>query len=226
MDKVHTKKVDIVFSECSLLSSFRSRRSLLKMEALFHKVRNTDKGEKRRIVQLINLGVFQSKFLPVAAELAYFSAKHRNRKTLLLDTSKNGRLVQSLTAIPADLEEDDELCISSVRGTELYLMRMPKTKVGGMVEKDDIKILFDSIYEQFDFIVVHSDSPLISPEVSNFSELSDGCALVLQSERTRIPVMKHIIEQLELSGANFIGTVVDGRRFYIPRFIYNVLFKS
>ena len=222
-----SQKIDVDVLECSLAKTFKLRRSRLKMENLFNKVRNTDQGTKRKIVQFINLGEFKPRFLPIAAELAYFSATQRHRKTLLLDTSRNSSLIQSMTTGVANIGGvNDDFQVFSVKGTELYLMGMPKPKDGRMIEKEDIQLLFDSVGKQFDFAVVHSDSPLSSPETANFSELSEGCVLILQAEKTRIPVMKHIIEQLEFSGAKIIGTVVDGRRFYIPKFIYNILFKS
>ena len=222
-----SQKIDVDVLECSLARTFKRRRSPLKMESLFNKVRNTEQGTKRKIVQLINLGGFQPKFLPVAAELAYFSATQRHRKTLLLDTSRNSNLIQSMTRGVINVGGgNDNFQVFSVKGTELYLMGMPKPKDGRMIEKEDIQLLFESVGKQFDFTVVHSDSPLSSPETANFSELSEGCVLILQAEKTRIPVMKHIIEQLEFSGAQILGTVVDGRRFYIPKFIYSMLFKS
>lgn len=67
------------------------------------------------------------------------------------------------------------------------------------------------------------------PPVLSFSEglqLSgrvDGVVLVIRAGRTKRQLVELAAEQLRGAGANVVGTVLNRRRFYIPRMIYERL---
>lgn len=222
------KKIDLKVTECTLPRSFRVKRSLVKVEGLFHSVRNTSDGRKRQIISMVNLGDFCSKKLPLSFDLAYFCATQRRRRTLLIDASRDGALVSLITlgSVTVSDHENSGLRVYSLLDTDLYVMRgVPKSR-GPLVEFDDVEMLYDSVRDQFDFTVVHCDSPVSTPETVHLTKASEGCVVVIQAEKTRIPVLRNIMEQIEHSGTYVLGTVLDGRKFYIPSFIYNILFRA
>lgn len=49
---------------------------------------------------------------------------------------------------------------------------------------------------------------------------SDACVLVIESGRSLKPAIGHAIGQLEASGANVIGLLINKRRFVVPRWLY------
>jgi protein-tyrosine kinase len=67
------------------------------------------------------------------------------------------------------------------------------------------------------------------PPVNHFDEslaLSgkvDGVVMVLQAEKTRWEVAQAAKQRLEDSGGKILGVVLNKRRFYIPKWIYNSL---
>ena len=53
--------------------------------------------------------------------------------------------------------------------------------------------------------------------------LVQGVLLVIQSERVRWPVAKRFVTDLERSGANLLGAVMNRRRQHIPGWLYRTL---
>ncbi|MCD4690950.1 CpsD/CapB family tyrosine-protein kinase [bacterium] len=68
-----------------------------------------------------------------------------------------------------------------------------------------------------------------TPPVVAFSEglqlagRVDGVVLVIRAGRTKRQLVELAVEQLRDAGANMLGTVLNRRRFYIPRVIYERL---
>jgi len=51
----------------------------------------------------------------------------------------------------------------------------------------------------------------------------EGVVLVVESERTRREVIQQYKDRLEKNGAHILGVVLNKRKFYIPKFVYNRL---
>ena len=75
----------------------------------------------------------------------------------------------------------------------------------------------------FDVTVI--DCPAVaSGGYSNLlPEAADGVILMLAAEATRTAVVTHAKTQIELTGANLLGAVLNRRSNYIPEFLYRML---
>jgi Mrp family chromosome partitioning ATPase len=51
----------------------------------------------------------------------------------------------------------------------------------------------------------------------------DGIILVLDAEKTKWRVARHVRERIEIAGGNILGVVFNKRRYHIPQFIYKYL---
>ena len=51
----------------------------------------------------------------------------------------------------------------------------------------------------------------------------DGVAVVLEAERTRAPVVDHMVSQLRTMRARVLGAVLNRRRFHLPQRVYRLL---
>jgi Mrp family chromosome partitioning ATPase len=77
--------------------------------------------------------------------------------------------------------------------------------------------------EEFEFAVFDLP-PLCRPaEAIGLYGLVQGVLLVVQSERVRWPVAKRFVSDLERSGANTLGAVMNRRRQHIPGWLYRTL---
>jgi len=53
--------------------------------------------------------------------------------------------------------------------------------------------------------------------------LMDCVVLVVESERTRMRSLKRAYRSLQDTGVDFLGAVLNKRRYYVPRWIYSRL---
>lgn len=82
-----------------------------------------------------------------------------------------------------------------------------------------------ALKQHFDVIVISSENALSSSNIALFSALSDISVIVLEAEKTRIPVAKELITMIEQNGGTVGGTILNKRKFYIPHSLYTMLFK-
>jgi capsular exopolysaccharide synthesis family protein len=77
--------------------------------------------------------------------------------------------------------------------------------------------------EQFDF-VIFDGSPLRDYSESCFlAEKMDGVILVVEAERTKVEAVRKIRKDLEATGVNILGVVLNKKRRYIPEYLERFL---
>jgi Mrp family chromosome partitioning ATPase len=77
--------------------------------------------------------------------------------------------------------------------------------------------------DKFELIVIDS-APLVPfAEGVQLSRKVDGVVMVVRSASTKQTTAQRVLALLDDAGANVLGSVLNGRRFYIPRFIYDRL---
>ena len=76
--------------------------------------------------------------------------------------------------------------------------------------------------ERLNYKLIVLDLPSISEGISAVKSASqiDGIIFVIESEKVRREVVLNAKEKLEKSGAKILGVVLNKRRFYIPRWLY------
>ncbi len=113
----------------------------------------------------------------------------------------------------------------AVAGTSVTYttLRRPGDSSSIIFNLDTLGELLHDLRETYDLVVI--PSPAVATDVLSLSlsRLADASILVIQAERTRLPVVRRTLEILEASGGRVIGTVMNRRRFYIPRWIYRWL---
>lgn len=76
---------------------------------------------------------------------------------------------------------------------------------------------------RFGFVVIDMSPIVPFSEGVQFSRMADGVVLVVRSGRTKRELVQRALELLGDGGARVLGTVLNRRRFYVPRFIYERL---
>jgi capsular exopolysaccharide synthesis family protein len=83
--------------------------------------------------------------------------------------------------------------------------------------------LFRELRASFELIVIDS-APLIPfAEGAQLSRKADGVVVVVRSAVTRQATLQRALATLDDAGANVLGSVLNGRKHYIPKFIYDRL---
>jgi len=87
-----------------------------------------------------------------------------------------------------------------------------------------LEALLNKLRQMFDLVVIHSGSVMSSTLAQSLYSLMDGSVIVVEAERTRIPVIKNIRSAIEQQGGRVLGTALNNRKFYIPEFSYSFVF--
>jgi hypothetical protein len=80
--------------------------------------------------------------------------------------------------------------------------------------------------DMFDLVIIVSEGGVSSGHIPTFSKVADGSVVVAQAERTRGPVVKELVAMIEANGGHAVGSVLSGRKYYIPRILYKLLFRA
>jgi protein-tyrosine kinase len=90
-------------------------------------------------------------------------------------------------------------------------------------DREPISAMLSILRERFDF-VIFDGSPLRDYSDSSFlAEKMDGVILVVEAERTKSDVLRKIRKDLESTGVNILGVVLNKKRNYIPPYIERFL---
>lgn len=170
----------------------------------------------------------------IAFEVAYTAARQTDKRTLFINLNTTPepsysplaqRLQLSLEAFFRS-ENPQSSPLASLQGLPLFYTELGAIGHGGLapVNVGFVRTLFNGLRENFDLIILASDAGISQASATLLGGLSDGTVLVVEAERTRTPVIDELKQKIEAAGGRLIGSVLNKRRFYIPRWIYSLFF--
>jgi len=83
--------------------------------------------------------------------------------------------------------------------------------------------LFNRLRNVFNIIIIDCPPVMTGASYVSASGLADSCLLVVEAGRTRIPVVKRAMEEIEAAGGKLQGVLLNRRKHYIPSWIYRHL---
>jgi Mrp family chromosome partitioning ATPase len=86
-----------------------------------------------------------------------------------------------------------------------------------------IDVFWKKLRQRFDLMLIDSPPVTTSTDGLAISSKVDGVVLVVEAERTRLPVVESARDRIKRSGGNILGIVLNKRRFHIPEWIYQKL---
>jgi Mrp family chromosome partitioning ATPase len=167
----------------------------------------------------------------IAREFALLAGTTGRRRTLLIDAAR--RDMQTARFFECDTSRglidgvwigyDEANLQKPVAGTSLSVACLVGTRGNAPADTVTLSTLYEQLRNQFELVVV--DCPAIeSGEYSTLlPEETDGIFLVIRAEGTRPAVITHAKALVEQAGGRFLGAVLNGRRNYIPGFLYRLL---
>lgn len=169
----------------------------------------------------------------VAREFASTLALNGEVSTLLIDANLRKPVVHGLFNVQrspgisdyvlADAPLSGCLRESGVPNLMLLPAGRPAVAPPRILADPRVDGMLSELRGRFDLIVVDS-APLVPfAEGVLLSRKVDGVVLVVRSAATRQSSAQRVLGLLDDAGANVLGSVLNGRRFYIPRFIYDRL---
>lgn len=158
----------------------------------------------------------------LASAYAKIAGSHSRRRVLLINaTSDNPQIPGVLPTLVAELPlgpclrpHSDNVATGSLGGASTgdalwKLLALPE--------------LWQDLRRQYDDIVL--DLPAASSSRLGLvcASLCDGVVVVLEAEKTRAPVVENLIASLRAVRAPILGTVMNRRRFHLPKRVYQWL---
>lgn len=77
--------------------------------------------------------------------------------------------------------------------------------------------------DEYDYVLVDSAPVAVSAETRLIGSFADGVVLLVESGRSRSGVVRRARDEIERSGARFLGAVLNRRKFHIPAWLYKRL---
>ncbi len=84
----------------------------------------------------------------------------------------------------------------------------------GLKNLQTLRFLFDFILVDCSAMSVSGDAPLLAPS-------ANGVVLVVEANRTSREQVRNSLKTIELVNGNFLGCVMNKRRYPVPNWIYN-----
>jgi len=81
----------------------------------------------------------------------------------------------------------------------------------------------DALREHFDYVLFDAPALGSSATAVSLAHYVDGVVIVIDSERTRWPVVENTRKTYESTGAKVLGVVLNKRAFHVPQWLYKWL---
>jgi len=169
----------------------------------------------------------------VAREFASTLALNGEVKTLLIDANLRKPVIHGAFGVQrtpgisdhilANAPLDGCLRNSGVPNLTILPAGRPAVAPPRILADPRIDGMLSELRGRFDLIVIDS-APLVPfAEGVQLSQKVDGVVLVIRSATTRQASAQRVLALLDDAGTKVLGSVLNGRRLYIPKFIYDRL---
>jgi capsular exopolysaccharide synthesis family protein len=166
----------------------------------------------------------------VARELAITLAGHGDAETLLIDANLRRPSVQDAFRVQRDPGLSEHILggaalVDCLRRTDVPRLSVltagrPVIAPPRVASDARMKDLLPALRGRFRFVVMDAPPLLAFPEGVQLARLCDGSVVVIRAGHTRRQLPQRAVGLLEEAGAKVLGTVLNRRRFYVPRFVY------
>lgn len=204
------------------------RRSLMNLR---NSIDSEMKAREHRVIMFTSAVKGEGKTI-ITAYLARILAMGSSEKILVVDCAVNNPQMHELFGVPNE------------RGILNFLsgnMELPDVVqeldpgvldivTAGPVKSADItQPLFNSermgqfinhVNELYDYVLIDTSAILEAPETPIIGSYSSGIVIVIQAGKTKREVIKRAMLMMQKLDGEFIGSVLNRKKYYIPEFIY------
>ena len=156
----------------------------------------------------------------IASALALALAWDKVTRVLIIDANFDNPQLDKVFNIPADKRAG---LIRDTRLPNLKCIPYARLIRAGNRQFDSFMRVLNELENEFDFLIVDS-APLNSdPEVIMLSGYFKSIAVIVEAEKTRVPVLEKAINELRQAKANVLGVILNRKKSYLPKAIENLL---
>jgi capsular exopolysaccharide synthesis family protein len=120
---------------------------------------------------------------------------------------------------------DPDRFIQKVGDSNLHVLPLGNSRTTSAKLFKDAKLdtFLHKTVESYDYVILDGPPVLSAALPHVVGPRMDGVVLVIESGKTRRGAALRAKQELEKSGANIIGVILNNRKYYIPRWIYRRL---
>lgn len=115
----------------------------------------------------------------------------------------------------------DELIHKSDDGFDIVTSGEKIDKWLFKMTSDSFRQILANMKKAYDYVLFDLSPVNNLPMINNIMKQFDGVVLVIACESTRWDVVQNMKEKLESSNANIVGFILNKRKYYIPKWLYN-----
>ncbi|SFN11038.1 tyrosine-protein kinase family protein [Thermodesulforhabdus norvegica] len=159
--------------------------------------------------------------------------KYPTKKLLLVDAALHNPKIHALFGTNqqpgfTDLISKDSLdpqeAILPVGDTEIMVMPSGAVDLKSTAPfLTRVQQILDALRDKFDMVVIDLPPAGDFPEFVPLMSLLDGIVYVVEAHRTRTKAIRTVLGRLRSSKVNIIGGVLNRKKYYIPKFIYEMI---
>lgn len=121
--------------------------------------------------------------------------------------------------------QDPELTVDLLIDSNPYLIASGSNLLGvkGLFADEKYHELMSGLAAQFDFVIVDLPPILASPDTTLMAAGCDGLLLVIEQKFLKWEIVEHGVQALQGKGVQVFGSVINRRKFALPKIIYDRL---
>jgi Mrp family chromosome partitioning ATPase len=224
-------------TETAALSSFCKSSVQDDLKGLFFRLGNLKRtsGTRSILVTGLEIGSSISRVThSLAGLMAEAPSANSNRSTvLILDGSghewgqdSDGPISQNpfISFLSKTGNEKPASIIQVMQGVDLLPFGSSSEAWLSYLDDEVLLSVISKMKDNYQWIII--DMPSASkPETLRWSTLADTVLFVLESGKVRRQKLNSLIDIYNNQGVNLLGTILNGRKYQIPNFIYKLMFK-
>lgn len=169
-----------------------------------------------------------------AMALAGQLAQASNGRVLLLDANPSANGLSSLLGMAGapglfelllsdDPEDMLEECVQRHPDHAFDLLPLGHRALSGHFTTEEIQDLLALLSDYYRFVVIDAEAVYSGSSATSLAAMVDGVILVIRAEVTRREVAQAAVERLLQANAHLLGSVFNGRKYYMPKWLYDLL---
>lgn len=214
--------------------AIKSRLPKGKIAALLGAIENNDSiAESGAIIHITSTYNNEGADL-IALETALFAATQEGKNVLLIDANPGSQNAATKAGLRPAVSLDEYVLENAksnaplvhINNTTCVYAKFSSQDVSGnlLLNTRILRELLKGFRDSYDLVIIHSQDALKSGAGSILAPLTDASIITIQADRTRMPAVEELIEIITSSGGAVSGTIMSGRKYYIPSLVYKLFF--
>jgi len=201
-----------------------------KLLTVYQRLEALDDRPHGRVIEFVpvNPGAATSALLCWYAQLA---SRRLGRRILLLACDANSKAMDLAPSKPASWEDaiqegksiDERLVRVGDGSLAVGLLARTREAFHAAVASPNLQAVLANLRHEYDCIIIEAPRVVDSSGAVLLAPLTDGVVFVVETEKTRWQSLEHEIDQMKAQGAKILGVILNRRKYYIPRFVYDRL---